>query len=245
LVLYDITTQESQTIISAGPVGSGNLSEYMITGHQYYVEVNSISADPDYGTYRSETITYSGPAITVTLSQDGIASSNITTDPDWYLYNAETDELIHTVNASLSPVDFSSHMTPGNQYYVIVQDIQSNTITYSGNGGEEPELAVSVTLNSSGIATVIYTGFTPASANDVYWTLYNEAGEYLVYDSTYDDSIYTHDFSSYMTNGALYKVGVSAYTQSIDSTIDGSSDYVEYLSSDVFDAWISATLSKT
>jgi len=221
------------------------LSEYMITGHQYYVEVNSISADPDYGTYRSETITYSGPAITVTLSQDGIASSNITTDPDWYLYNAETDELIHTVNASLSPVDFSSHMTPGNQYYVIVQDIQSNTITYSGNGGEEPELAVSVTLNSSGIATVIYTGFTPASANDVYWTLYNEAGEYLVYDSTYDDSIYTHDFSSYMTNGALYKVGVSAYTQSIDSTIDGSSDYVEYLSSDVFDAWISATLSKT
>lgn len=129
--------------------------------------------------------------IIVTLSQDGIASSNITTDPDWDLYNAETDELIHTVQASCSPVDFSSHMTSGNQYYVIVLGVRSNTITY--NGTTAPEY--SCTLSQEGILTL------HSSASEYGYDLYENGVEIA---SNGADSRSSWNLSSHMTPGNEY-----------------------------------------
>lgn len=109
---------------------------------------------------------------------------------------------------------------------------------------EDDDMSISVTLDNTGVATVTYIGFTPSSPQEIYWTLYDGDGNYLVYDGIYpNDSIYTHDFSSYMTNGGLYKVEVLAYHQGTDSYLKGSSEYVEYLGGNEPTEYISATLT--
>ena len=166
LVLYDVTTEESQYIISAGAVDSGNLSEYMTIGHQYYIEVSWIWNDPDNGTYRSETITYQDvtneASVSVVLNTNGIATATYTnctpvSDATWTLYSYPSDAIIATESASgAHTVDFSGHMQNGSAYYVIIStpiedgevvSARSNTIEYAGSTEEPIEAWISISTD--------------------------------------------------------------------------------------------------
>jgi len=174
----------------------------------------------------------------VTLGTTGAAACAKVNDATWTLYNADTDEVVDTINAAGTPVDFSSYMEDGKSYYVIVSSIsgddtngtyRSNTITFSKNeddgftklictacnvgyiteGGACSNVNCSV--NNSDTYTVIL-GATGAAAcakvSDATWTLYDADTNAEV--CTISATASPVDFSSHMEDGKSYYVIVSS-----------------------------------